>query len=48
MPLELLVLIDYKALFFFLVLFMTVWVEHGDEISLEYSGTHALKRDLVR
>ncbi|KAI3474749.1 hypothetical protein Pfo_029934 [Paulownia fortunei] len=31
-----------------LVLFMTVWVEHGDEISLEYSGTHALKRDLVR
>ncbi|XP_051131684.1 phosphoinositide phosphatase SAC8 isoform X2 [Andrographis paniculata] len=28
--------------------FRTVWVEHGDEISLEYSGTHALKRDLVR
>ncbi|KAF5953607.1 hypothetical protein HYC85_006463 [Camellia sinensis] len=25
-----------------------VWVEQGDEISLEYSGTHALKRDLVR
>ncbi|PIN19875.1 Phosphatidylinositol-3,4-bisphosphate 4-phosphatase [Handroanthus impetiginosus] len=29
-------------------LFKTLWVEHGDEISLEYSGTHALKRDLVR
>ncbi|KAA8517397.1 hypothetical protein F0562_017690 [Nyssa sinensis] len=28
--------------------FKTLWVEHGDEISLEYSGTHALKRDLVR
>ncbi|EPS58299.1 hypothetical protein M569_16516, partial [Genlisea aurea] len=28
--------------------FMTVWVENGDEISLGYSGTHALKRDLVR
>ncbi|KAK1270945.1 Phosphoinositide phosphatase SAC8 [Acorus gramineus] len=27
---------------------MAVWVDHGDEISLEYSGTHALKRDLVR
>ncbi|KAK6120251.1 hypothetical protein DH2020_045942 [Rehmannia glutinosa] len=26
--------------------FRTLWVEHGDEISLEYSGTHALKRDL--
>ncbi|KAG9142534.1 hypothetical protein Leryth_011631 [Lithospermum erythrorhizon] len=26
----------------------TLWVEHGDEISLEYSGTHALKGDLVR
>lgn len=25
-----------------------VWVDQGDEISLEYSGTHALKRDLVR
>ncbi|GER55793.1 phosphoinositide phosphatase family protein [Striga asiatica] len=29
-------------------IFKTLWVEHGDEISLEYSGTHALKRDLVR
>lgn len=29
-------------------MFRTLWVEHGDEISLEYSGTHALKRDLVR
>ncbi|GMP51249.1 hypothetical protein CsSME_00017550 [Camellia sinensis var. sinensis] len=29
-------------------IFKTLWVEQGDEISLEYSGTHALKRDLVR
>lgn len=29
-------------------LFKTLWVDQGDEISLEYSGTHALKRDLVR
>ncbi|KAL0291662.1 UNVERIFIED_CONTAM: Phosphoinositide phosphatase SAC8 [Sesamum calycinum] len=29
-------------------IFKTLWVDHGDEISLEYSGTHALKRDLVR
>lgn len=28
--------------------FKTLWVDQGDEISLEYSGTHALKRDLVR
>lgn len=28
--------------------FKIMWVEHGDEISLEYAGTHALKRDLVR
>ncbi|KAK3018042.1 hypothetical protein RJ639_004532 [Escallonia herrerae] len=28
--------------------FLTLWVEQGDEISLEYSGTHALKGDLVR
>ncbi|RVW84897.1 Phosphoinositide phosphatase SAC8 [Vitis vinifera] len=27
-------------------IFKTLWVEQGDEISLEYSGTHALKRDL--
>uniref|UniRef100_A0A7C9AJT8 SAC domain-containing protein n=1 Tax=Opuntia streptacantha TaxID=393608 RepID=A0A7C9AJT8_OPUST len=25
-----------------------LWVNQGDEISLEYTGTHALKRDLVR
>ncbi|KAG5550579.1 hypothetical protein RHGRI_015511 [Rhododendron griersonianum] len=29
-------------------IFRTLWVEQGDELSLEYSGTHALKRDLVR
>ncbi|PIN18074.1 Phosphatidylinositol-3,4-bisphosphate 4-phosphatase [Handroanthus impetiginosus] len=29
-------------------IYKTLWVEHGDEISLEYSGTHALKGDLVR
>ncbi|PSS34692.1 Phosphoinositide phosphatase [Actinidia chinensis var. chinensis] len=29
-------------------IFRTLWVEQGDDISLEYSGTHALKRDLVR
>lgn len=28
--------------------FKNLWVDQGDEISLEYSGTHALKRDLVR
>lgn len=28
--------------------FKILWVDHGDEISLEYAGTHALKRDLVR
>lgn len=28
--------------------FKILWVEHGDEISIEYTGTHALKRDLVR
>ncbi|XP_020522342.1 phosphoinositide phosphatase SAC8 isoform X2 [Amborella trichopoda] len=28
--------------------FRTLWVDHGDEISLQYSGTHALKGDLVR
>jgi len=27
---------------------IVVWVNQGDEISLEYTGTHALKRDLVR
>ncbi|KAF7825526.1 phosphoinositide phosphatase SAC8 isoform X1 [Senna tora] len=30
------------------VKFRTVWAEQGDEISLEYAGTHALKGDLVR
>ncbi|KAM7526495.1 hypothetical protein LguiA_016397 [Lonicera macranthoides] len=29
-------------------IFKTLWVEQGDEISVEYAGTHALKRDLVR
>ncbi|GFY82383.1 SAC domain-containing protein 8 [Actinidia rufa] len=29
-------------------IFRTLWVEQGDDISLEYSGTHALKQDLVR
>ncbi|XP_042515794.1 phosphoinositide phosphatase SAC8-like isoform X2 [Macadamia integrifolia] len=28
--------------------FKTLWVEHGDEISLEYSGTHAMKSDFLR
>ncbi|KAJ8476758.1 hypothetical protein OPV22_020485 [Ensete ventricosum] len=28
--------------------FKNLWAEHGDEISLEYAGTHALKGDLVR
>ncbi|XP_021744899.1 phosphoinositide phosphatase SAC8-like isoform X2 [Chenopodium quinoa] len=28
--------------------FKILWVEQGDELSLEYTGTHALKRDLVR
>ncbi|CAM8964738.1 unnamed protein product [Rhodiola kirilowii] len=28
--------------------FLTMWVDQGDEISLEYAGTHALKRDMVR
>lgn len=29
-------------------IFKTLWAEQGDEISLEYSGTPALKGDLVR
>lgn len=28
--------------------FVVVWAEQGDEISLEYAGTNALKGDLVR
>ncbi|KAJ0979359.1 hypothetical protein J5N97_014833 [Dioscorea zingiberensis] len=28
--------------------FKILWVEHGDEVSLQYTGTHALKGDLVR
>ncbi|KAK8960223.1 Phosphoinositide phosphatase SAC8 [Platanthera guangdongensis] len=28
--------------------FKILWAVHGDEISLEYAGTHALKGDLVR
>uniref|UniRef100_A0A6N2KDN3 SAC domain-containing protein n=1 Tax=Salix viminalis TaxID=40686 RepID=A0A6N2KDN3_SALVM len=27
--------------------FRTLWAEQGDEVSLEYAGTHALKGDLV-
>ncbi|KAJ8898917.1 hypothetical protein K2173_008410 [Erythroxylum novogranatense] len=30
------------------VKFRTLWAEQGDEISLEYAGTYALKGDLVR
>ncbi|KAJ9545179.1 hypothetical protein OSB04_024886 [Centaurea solstitialis] len=30
------------------LLLLTVWVDQGDEISLEYSGTNALKGDIVR
>ncbi|KAL5550482.1 hypothetical protein UlMin_000658, partial [Ulmus minor] len=30
------------------VKFRTLWAQQGDEISLEYAGTHALKGDLVR
>ncbi|CAN0846689.1 Phosphoinositide phosphatase SAC8 [Linum grandiflorum] len=30
------------------VKFRTLWAEQGDEISLGYAGTHALKGDLVR
>ncbi|XP_019162639.1 PREDICTED: phosphoinositide phosphatase SAC8 isoform X2 [Ipomoea nil] len=29
-------------------IFKALWVQQGDEISLEYSGTYALKGDLVR
>ncbi|KAI4341868.1 hypothetical protein MLD38_026540 [Melastoma candidum] len=29
-------------------MFRILWAEQGDEISLEYAGTHALKGDLVR
>ncbi|XP_042397985.1 phosphoinositide phosphatase SAC8-like isoform X1 [Zingiber officinale] len=29
-------------------MFRILWAEHGDEISLGYTGTHALKGDLVR
>lgn len=28
--------------------FRTIWAEQGDEISLQYAGTYALKGDLVR
>ncbi|GAB2270472.1 Phosphoinositide phosphatase sac8 [Dionaea muscipula] len=28
--------------------FKTLWINHGDEIALEYAGTPALKRDLLR
>lgn len=39
---------DYSYALFWTSSFLIVWVEQGDEISLEYAGTHALKRDLVR
>ncbi|WVZ56591.1 hypothetical protein U9M48_007093 [Paspalum notatum var. saurae] len=29
-------------------IFKRLWVEHGDELSLEYAGSYALKGDLVR
>ncbi|XP_062210904.1 phosphoinositide phosphatase SAC8 isoform X3 [Phragmites australis] len=29
-------------------IFKKLWVEHGDEVSLEYAGSYALKGDLVR
>nr|CAB3501144.1 unnamed protein product [Digitaria exilis] len=29
-------------------IFKKLWVEHGDELSLEYAGSYALKGDLVR
>ncbi|KAM0953677.1 putative phosphatidylinositol-3,4-bisphosphate 4-phosphatase [Dioscorea sansibarensis] len=29
-------------------IYKLLWVTHGDEVSLQYSGTHALKGDLVR
>ncbi|PKA66909.1 Phosphoinositide phosphatase SAC8 [Apostasia shenzhenica] len=29
-------------------MFKILWAEHGDEISLQYTGTHALKGDLIR
>uniref|UniRef100_A0A0D9VSV0 SAC domain-containing protein n=1 Tax=Leersia perrieri TaxID=77586 RepID=A0A0D9VSV0_9ORYZ len=29
-------------------IFKKIWVEHGDELSLEYAGSYALKGDLVR
>lgn len=28
--------------------FMILWANHGDEVSIQYSGTHALKGDFVR
>lgn len=30
------------------IMFKTLWADQGDEISLEYAGTNALKGDLVR
>jgi len=29
-------------------IFKKLWIEHGDELSLEYAGSYALKGDLVR
>ena len=32
----------------FLCGFFLVWADHGDDISIQYSGTGALKGDFVR
>lgn len=47
-PLALLIALCFPFLTVSFMLFLAVWVEQGDEISIEYSGTHALKRDLVK
>lgn len=38
----------YLFLVIFFSLMIVVWADHGDDISLQYAGTPALKRDLVR
>ncbi|RZB52880.1 Phosphoinositide phosphatase SAC8 [Glycine soja] len=42
------ILCELLPCLFELYLFYLVWAEQGDEISLEYARTHALKGDLVR
>lgn len=42
------ILCELLPCLFELCLFYLVWADQGDEISLEYAGTHALKGDLVR